>query len=365
MIHFVVPDDSFFSIADYLENQGRPIADRLRLMFYPELVHRKKLSLGTYVFCALDRLTASEKEITLRAWETLEAAGDGVRLLNHPHKTLLRYDLLRKLYESGVNGFNAYRASETWSPQCYPVFLRLENEHTGDIGGLLYNAKELYAALARAVLLGYRLRELLIVEYCHTANAQGFFRKYSTFIVGDRVLARFSNVGRNWMVKAEGQYMDESTVLEERRFILENQHEEALRQVFRLGRVDFGRADFSVIDGKVQVWEINLGPTIGRGPLAAARSPLMEQYREQRAVGRDHFYGRFREALVNIDSEADPNCEVPFVVPDKLLDQYKRERRQARRSLIHRNLIERARYSSWLRPARRLVKPLVRQGALS
>ncbi len=365
MIHFVVPDDSFFSIADYLENQGRPFAHRLRLLFYPELVYRRTLSLGTYVFCGLDRLSPAEREITQRAWETLAATGENIRLLNHPQRALRRYDLLRKLHEAGVNRFQVYRASETRAPRRYPVFLRLENEHTGDIGGLLHNPRQLYFALARALLLGHPLRDLLIVEYCHTADSEGFFRKYSTFIVGDWVQARFSNVSRRWMVKAEGQHMDETTVLEERRFVEENLHHEVLREVFRLGNIDFGRVDFGVLDGKVQIWEVNLGPTIGRGPLADARSPLMEKYRAQREVGRQCFYERFQTALEGIDSSVDPSREIPFALPDSLVQQYKRQRRQARRALLHRDLIERARYSSWLRPARRLVKPLLRQGSLT
>jgi hypothetical protein len=357
MIFFVVPDDSFFSIADYLENQGRPIADRLDLVFYPELVYRRKLRLGTYVFCALDRLTEAEREITLRAWEALSATGCEIRLLNHPTKTLLRYDLLRKLYETGINRFQAYRASETRRPKRYPVFLRLENEHLGDIGGLLHNQAQIYAALARARLLGYRIRDLLIVEFCDTADRAGFYRKYSAFIVGDEVLARFSNVSRRWMVKAEGQHMDESTVMDERRFICENPHGAALREVFRRGNVDFGRVDYSMLDGKVQIWEVNLGPTIGRGPLANARSPLMEKYRPLREFGRQHFYRGFQTALEKIDSTVDPRREISLALPDSLVRQYKKEKQQARRALFHRNTVERVRYSSWTRLAKRLVTP--------
>lgn len=361
MIFFVVQDDSFTSIADYIENQAGPIAHRLELIFYPELAFQKKLRLGTYVFCALDRLTDAEREITLRAWDALSAAGSQVRLLNHPTKTVRRYELLRRLHESGGNRFRVYRATETRHPERYPVFLRLENEHTGDIGGLLHNQTQLYAALARAILLGYHLRDLLIVEYCHTAGADGFFRKYSAFVLGDQVLPRIYNVSRHWMVKAEGQYMDESTVMEERRFICENPHEAPLREIFRQCQVEYGRIDYSLLGDQLQVWEINLGPTIGRGPMAKPSSPLMEKFRPLREVGRQHFYRRFQAVLESIDTNADPRCEVPLVLPEELRERFKKERLQRRRGMIHRDFVERVTYCSLMQRAKRLVAPVMRK----
>jgi hypothetical protein len=155
------------------------------------------------------------------------------------------------------------------------------------------------------------------------------------------------------MVKSEGQLIDETTVMAERRFIFENQHSTALREIFRQGQVDFGRIDFSLLDGKVQAWEVNLGPTIGRGPLADARPPGGEEYRAMRVVGRDYFYQQFRTALENIDSSADPREQIPLPLPDSLVRQYGKERQQARRALFHRNLVERTRYSSWLWHAKR------------
>jgi hypothetical protein len=361
MIFFVVQDNSYLSNAEYIETQARAIAHRLQLICYPELAFRKKLPLGTYVFCALDRLTDAEREIALRAWDALSAAGSEVRLLNHPTKTMLRYDLLRWLNDSGFNQFRAYRVSETTSPRRYPVFLRMENDHTGDIGGLLHNQTQLYAALARAVLLGYHLRDLLIVEYCNTACADGFFRKYSAFVVGDQVLPRFSNVNRHWMVKAAGQHMDESTVMEERRFICENPHGATLREIFRQARVEYGRVDYSVLDGQLQIWEINLCPTIGRGPLVQSASPLMEKYRPLREVGRQHFYRRFQAALEGIDSGPDPRCEIPFSLPAELRERYKRERAHLRRATVYRNFVERVSYCSWMERAKRLAAPLLRK----
>jgi hypothetical protein len=361
MIFFVVQDDSFVSIAEYIENHGHALACGLELIFYPELAFSPKLRAGTYVFCALDRLTAAEREITLRAWEALAAAGSEARLLNHPTKTLRRYELLGSLHQSGVNRFRVYRATETRRQERYPVFLRLENEHSGDISGLIHNQAQLYAALARAVLLGYHLRDLLIVEYCHTAAPDGYFRKYAAFVVGDRVLPRSMNLSRRWMVKADGQHLDEATILEERRFLQENPHEATLREIFRRSHVRYGRIDYALLNGQLQVWEINLGPTIGRGPLIGTPSPLLERYRPLRDVNREHFFSGFQAALESIDTRTGTDCEIPLKLPQELRERYKKERRQRRRAMVHRNFVERVTYCSAMQRAKRFFAPVVRK----
>jgi hypothetical protein len=174
------------------------------------------------------------------------------------------------------------------------------------------------------------------------------------------VLPRFSNVSTHWMVKAQGQHMDEETVLAERRFICENPHEAILKEVFRLGRVEYGRVDYSLLGDQLQIWEINLGPTIGRGPMVKQASPLMEKYRPLREVGRQHFYRRFHAVLESIDTGADPRREIPFSVPEELRERFKRERRQLRRSMVHRNFVERVTYCAMMQRAKRLVGPLLR-----
>ena len=48
---------------------------------------------------------------------------------------------------------------------------------------------------------------------------------------------------------------------DEYRIIEENRHAEELRPAFEIGGIEFGRADFGLVGGKPQVYEINTNPT--------------------------------------------------------------------------------------------------------
>jgi hypothetical protein len=63
---------------------------------------------------------------------------------------------------------------------------------------------------------------------------------------------------------------------EEHRIIAENRHGEELRPAFEAGGIEFGRADFGLVDGRPQVYEINTNPTITvirKHPFRSTRQP--------------------------------------------------------------------------------------------
>ena len=101
---------------------------------------------GTWIFSDLDRLAPREAERAARLWAALEGAGQ--RVINHPTRTLGRYELLRALHEAGVNDFDVWRVSESRPPPCFPVFLRMESDHRGPIGSLVTDREAWRAALA-------------------------------------------------------------------------------------------------------------------------------------------------------------------------------------------------------------------------
>ena len=61
------------------------------------------------------------------------------------------------------------------------------------------------------------------------------------------------------MVKA-WQLLDEHLLDEERAFVAENPHNDQLQEVFELANIQYGRIDYAVVDGRLQVWEINTNP---------------------------------------------------------------------------------------------------------
>jgi hypothetical protein len=300
VIRYLVPRREAYTIHEFLERWGKPLAGRLTLEPYEDLPARRELSAGAYIFSALDHLTPSGQGFATAVASHLRGAGPGFRLLNSPDRALLRFELLEELHRRGWNSHRAVRASDDVGGLRYPVFVRDERWHTGSLSPLLRTRAELEAALARSIVRGHRLADLLAVEFTDTADAGGVFRKYAAFRVGPAIVPRSVALGRHWMLKFEGSEHTESSYREEAAYVRENPHEDALRRVFEVAGVDYGRIDYAMKDGSPVVWEINLNPSIGRG-LRPAHTVLSDRLRSQREGTKAHFYARFLAAFEVID----------------------------------------------------------------
>ena len=156
---------------------------------------------------------------------------------------------------------------------------------------LLDSQAELDELIARIDRLRGGRRGRIITEFCDGSDAAGVHRKYSAFVIGPQILPRHLFFSRNWCVKC-WELLDEPLLAEERRYMAENPHEQQLRTIFELAGVQFGRIDYGVVDGRIQVWEINTNPMLvvnwgGGGP---CRDALHAQFRD-----------RFIEAMRAID----------------------------------------------------------------
>src|SRR5262249_17750721 len=151
---------------------------------------------------------------------------------------------------------------------------------------------------------GYRLRDLLVVEYCDTADGAGVFRQYCATIVGGRIIPQVLVHNRNWITKWEGRLVDPDKAREQRLYVEGNPHAEWLRATFELAGIGYGRIDYGVKDGAPQVWEINTNPTIVRR--AASPSVMPEAQRALLEPMRQRFLERFGAALEAIDTDLDP-----------------------------------------------------------
>lgn len=300
MIYFVVPRDQEFGIQDYLESWGRGLVGRLSVVHYEDLPARSAVPAGTYIFSALDQLTPGGRRLISELQDQLRASPNAGPVLNDPRSALLRFELLEELHRRGLNPHRALRAGTDFHGLRFPVFLREEIRHTGSLSPLLRSRAQLERALGRAMLQGYRLEELLMVEFCDTVDAHGFYRKYSAYVVGSEIIARGMARGRGWMLKAEGTEFSESMLLEERAYVLANPYEPQLRRIFDLAGIRFGRIDYAIQDGGVVTWEINLNPTIG--PSRHDRMP--KSFGPMRQPIRAHFNHRFYAALDGLDTAA-------------------------------------------------------------
>ena len=97
MIYYLVTPRFEHTIKNYLAYWAKDLEPRFQIRFYDDVLRARELPLGTYVFSDLERLMPAETEIATRVWEQLNAAG--AKLLNHPKRTLKRYDLLTMLHE--------------------------------------------------------------------------------------------------------------------------------------------------------------------------------------------------------------------------------------------------------------------------
>lgn len=258
MLVFLTTEAYQNTLRGYVRSYGTSLSRRVRLRSYERLATARRLWRATYVFADLERLAPPEAEQAAALWRRLADRGD-CRLLNHPTRSMRRYELLRTLYEQGVNRFDVYRAAEGRTPARFPVFVRGENDHEGSRTPLLYSPAELQRTITALVDAGASPDEVLITEFCDTRGPDGLYRKYAAFLVGDRLVPRHVFFRDDWMVKSTAR-VDEALLREERAYMRDNPHADALRAIFVAARIEYGRVDYAVLDGAVQVWEINTNP---------------------------------------------------------------------------------------------------------
>jgi len=295
MIYFLTTRQNKFPIRRYLDGHGAALAQRITPVLYERLLAETEFPRGAYIFADLELLTDRQRHEAARIWQ--ELAARGYPLLNHPAQSLRRYDLLRMLHSRGDNRFNVYRVADCEPPRQFPVFVRGENDHRGSRTPLLQTPEELAAAIRRLTWtrwIGKKLGDTIITEFCDTADETGVYRKFSAFIVGGQILPRHVFFSDHWMVKS-WKLADTRFLLEEEAYIESNPHERQLQQIFATANIDYGRIDYALLDGQIQVWEINTNPMIvgsGRGGNGA------------RAAVHDHFAIRIQAVLERFDAES-------------------------------------------------------------
>src|SRR5579872_5048907 len=182
----------------HLSPYWEPALD-LDIVSYDQFLARRTPHQATHIFTDMDRLSASRVHEASRAYRNLKRAG--MKVLNDPARFLNRFGLLRGLYRAGSNQFNAYRADEFEGPVRWPVFLRLEGDHSAPVSGLLGNSEELGQAIEHAVDEGAPRSALLIIEYAAEPAAPGVYRKLSVFRIGEALLGYTCVHDDNWVVK--------------------------------------------------------------------------------------------------------------------------------------------------------------------
>ena len=274
---------------------------RIRLLSYEKLFRLTRLPLGTYVFADLERLDPEETERAAIVWRTLAESGSGARLLNHPVRSMRRFELLRQLREQGINDFDVCRLTDL-RPLRFPVFIRSEGDHSGSLTPLLGSPAELEAAIQRLVAEGTSRDDKLVVEFRDVRDGQGMYHRYGAHIVGSRVFASNLVFARHWVVRTWEPALQEGALLAaEQRYVESNPHEALLRPIFTMAGIEYGRMDYAVVDGRIQIFEINTNPVAPAGAhlLAGAREIDCELDATRRIPVTARFKPAWREDLTS------------------------------------------------------------------
>ena len=337
MIYYLAPRGRC-GIQHYIHGRwrGRQIPP-IRQADYEDVFHRDELPAGTWIFSGIEQLTPAG----VRLAETVAAAltDAGQRVLNRPGRLLSRHDLLEAMHRNGINDFRSYKPGRIPRNVRYPVFVREVEDHTGSMSDLLHNRRELALFLVWQRLRGYRKDDLLVVEYCDTSDSNGEYRKYSAQCVNGTAAARYLHVDRQWMVKSHADDYQDEWADTEREFIEANEHADQVRNIFKIANVDYGRIDYGMLDGRLQVWEINTNPTIGRGPDEGPVPDDVERIRRLEEPGRAVFFARFQAMLEAIDTNSDNQPGIALSLPKDDVDEWQREchaieKLQERRDLL-------------------------------
>lgn len=252
----------------------------IKVWSYDRLFRARSLPRATWIFTDFDRLGFWELELAARIHRNLVGAGQ--RVLNDPATVAQRFSLLRRLHRAGINRFNVWSVEgEEW-PERYPVFLRTQSAHRGALTELIPDRPALEREIAAALAKGRPRRELMIVEYCAEPVREGLFRKLAMFRVGATMIANLCVHQSTWIAKdGEKGIAGQDLYDDEHRIIEENRHAAELRPAFEIAGIEFGRADFGLVGGKPQVYEINTNPTFATirkhpFPIRNAASRLFE-----------------------------------------------------------------------------------------
>lgn len=262
MIYYVSTASHVYTMGAYLVHWGAPLQSRVQLVTYDELFDMPTYFAGTYIFTDFDRLRHPARVRAATICDALEESG--LKTLNHPLRSLRRYDLLRMLHERDINSFGVYRASERPSLEHFPVLVRPENEHQV-CSDLLHTPAAVNEAITLFETQGHPIKSLILTEFCDTSTVAGIFRKSGMFLIGDSLIPRGLYVSTRWNPRFT-DLLTPDVIEEERNLAVGNAHENLFRAVFRQAGIEFGRADYSLLSGKPQIWEINTNPIIIEPP---------------------------------------------------------------------------------------------------
>ena len=339
MITYWVTETGAFGMEEWLLRRAPELSPRIRVRRYESMTPALEIQSGAHIFSALDQLGPQGLATVAGLWDELARQAPSLRLLNDPRRAARRRELLRRLFEAGINRHRAHGTQDDPRGFRFPVFLREESGHSGPLTGLLRSPAELTEALRALRVRGFPGEELLVVEFSDVAGPDGRYQSAAACRVGDRIVPAHLLRGRHWVLKWDDSEHDEATMRAFRDYTASNPHADWVRRVFELAEVDYGRLDYGIQGDTLVAWEINLNPTIGPTPGGRRGDPFPEPIESLMWEGRQFYVRGLSDGLLRLDPEADDRT-IEVGLDSSLVAGMHEEldrvrRRRSRLSLLH------------------------------
>lgn len=285
-----------YTIAGFRRVWGASLSHVINALSYERLFIATSVPQGVFVFTDLDRLSSEDLQRAGNWYQLLVEAGATV--LTNPARFVGRLSLLRQLHRLGINQFTAFPLEERRKAR-FPVFLRFAEGHDGPKSELIYDSATLEAEIERR-RTHQNGRQLIVVEFLEYGESDDRFYKFSHFRVGPHLIFCGMSCGRSWCRK-ETEDIDSAVIEREIRASSSTKHDNTLMQCFEAAGIEFGRIDYAIVGGKIQVFEINTNPDIGvRCP------PGLERWKV-----RSRSYQAFNEALWELHQSSEHSDRIP------------------------------------------------------
>ena len=328
MIQFFGTRDHVDTINQFAAAWAPELCAHVQTSAYENISFRKPLPGGVCIFMDFERLLPIEMSLSRRLAAAVQALPEKYTVLNDPARYIGRLRLLEVLHERGVNDFRAFKADSLPGDLRFPVFVRSEIDHNGPATPLLHSQEELKQALASEAFQDPQLRKhLMVTEFCDCMETTGVYRKYSVMNIGGTLIPRHLFSSRDWVLKLQANDdVDAKNIAKEEEFLGNFPHMKQVLEIFQLAGVDYGRIDYGVRHGRLQVWEINTNPTV---------VPIQKKIHPLRMAGQAESAHRISTILQTLSASRDSRPAYPFrsvkLLPARILQYFSRRAQQQHR----------------------------------
>lgn len=306
MLYFFVTERNYNPPLHFLHTKwGKPFRNSILPLSYPWAYNISDFSGGIFLFSDLDIMTSDEMAKACKLADRISRQKESHLIINDPRRALSKVEVLKTLYKKGINEYQAYTISEYRQIKRFPVFLKATGNHGGPQSQLLFNLKEVEQVIAKEQLADGS-DDFYFVEHLSCDKSHGYRTKYSYFKFGAHLFPRHVFFSKDWMIKTRDRLSPKLAQIEHD-FLVNNPHYETIQKVFDVSNLDYGRVDYSLLNGKPQIWEINTNPNWAL--IRYQETPFKKKLHEI-------FYRLFTPKLKEtIDLFPSANSRHPFLIP--------------------------------------------------